>query len=154
MLRIIREILYYKPEGKGTDIGGALDHINSAINRKSVVFLISDFMDGDYNKKIGVTGRRHDLIALRITDQRELRLSDIGLLTVRDAETDRILEIDTSNPRVRKQFEVNIAQIRGETTETFKKKDIDYIDLYTGQDYAGPLVKFFRERAKRVSRGR
>ncbi|MCP4632033.1 MAG: DUF58 domain-containing protein [candidate division Zixibacteria bacterium] len=149
ILRLIREILFYKPEGKGTDIGDALDRLNSALNRRSVVFLISDFMDSGYEKQIGITGKRHDLVALRISDPREMKLSDIGLLMFQDAETGEVIEIDTSSKRIRKQFENNVAGIRNEITQTFKKKDVDYIDLFTGSDYSKPLVDFFRKRAKR-----
>jgi uncharacterized protein (DUF58 family) len=153
ILRIIREILFYKPEGKGTDIAGALDHLNRAVTRKSVVFLLSDFLNGNYEKEIGITGRRHDLVAIRISDPREMRLSDVGILLVEDAETGEMREIDTSSLRVRREFEIRMAAGRGRAAETFKKKDIDYIDLATGTDYAAPLVKFFRERAKRVRWG-
>ncbi|MBD3234513.1 MAG: DUF58 domain-containing protein [candidate division Zixibacteria bacterium] len=150
ILRLIREILYYKPEGRGTDIAAALDHLNSALNRRSVIFLISDFFDSGYDRQIGITGRRHDLVAFRISDPRELNLSDLGILALRDAETGDIVEVDTSNNRIRKEFRDRVVQVRGDTVQTFKKKDVDYIDLFTGSDYTTPLVNFFRSRARRM----
>ena len=154
ILRLIREILFYKPQGKGTDIAGALDHLNKALNRKTVVFLISDFLNEGFDKQIGVTGRRHDLVAIRITDPKELRMTDLGIVTLQDAESGEYLEIDSSNHKLCRQFESNVARVRGATVQTFKKKDIDYIELQNGIDYAAPLVSFFRARAKRIRWGR
>jgi len=154
ILRLIREILFYKPQGKGTDIAGALDHLNKALNRKTVVFLISDFLNEGFDKQIGVTGRRHDLVAIRITDPKELRMTDLGIVTLQDAESGEYLEIDSSNHKLRRQFESNVARVRGATVQTFKKKDIYYIELQHGIDYAAPLVSFFRARAKRIRWGR
>ncbi|MBD3169133.1 MAG: DUF58 domain-containing protein [candidate division Zixibacteria bacterium] len=150
VLRLIREILYFKPEGRATNIGGALDHLNSVVNRRSVVFLLSDFMDENFEKQLGITGRRHDLVAIRITDPRELTLTDVGLMTVRDAETGELAEVDTSSRKVRNQFQLNMTQARAAAVDAFKKMDIDFIDLFTGSDYAEPLVRFFKERAKRA----
>jgi len=101
-----------------------------------------------------VTGRRHDLVAIRITDPKELRMTDLGIVTLQDAESGEYLEIDSSNHKLRRQFESNVARVRGATVQTFKKKDIDYIELQNGIDYAAPLVSFFRARAKRIRWGR
>ncbi len=153
VLRIIREILYYRPEGKGTNITVALEQLNSALTRRSVIFLISDFIDGGYEKPMGIIARKHDLIAVRIADPRELKLSDIGIAVFQDAETGEFVEVDTSNPDIRRQFEITAAKRRSEAVEIFKKKNVDFIDLFTGKDYSEPLVKFFRTRSKRIRWG-
>ena len=103
-LRLIREILYFEPQGRGTQPAVALNYMNQVLHRRSVVFLISDFQTPDFSRELSVTSRRHDLIAIPIIDPREEELPDVGLLTLEDAETGEQIELNTSDRAVREGF--------------------------------------------------
>ena len=149
-LRIIREILFFEPSGRGTDPGIALRHLNHVLHRRAVVFLVSDFQAPDFSKELGVTARRHDLIAIPIVDPREEELPDVGLLTLEDAETGEQLEIDTSNRKTRVAFLKAVDQQTTERLRQFRTKRIDAISLRTDEDYLPALRTFFRTRERRL----
>jgi uncharacterized protein (DUF58 family) len=149
-LRLIREILYFEPKGKGTLPGDALDYLNRVLHRRSVVFLISDFQAPDFEKQLSVTARRHDLIAISIVDPREEELPDAGRLTLEDAETGEQIEIDTSNRRVRTAFAAEVARQTAERLRDFRRKRVDAISLKTDADYVPALRSFFRTRERRL----
>ena len=149
-LRLIREILFFEPKGRGTEVGGALDYLNRVLHRRSVVFLVSDFQAPDFSRQLSVTSRRHDLIAIPIVDPREEELPDVGLVTLEDAETGEQIEFNTSDPRARHAY---IAAAEERTTERlrdFRRKGIDAISLQTDQDYVPALRAFFRNRERRL----
>ncbi len=149
-LRIIREILFFEPKGRGTEPGIALRHLNHVLHRRSVVFLISDFQAPDFSRELGVTARRHDLIAIPIVDPREEELPDVGLVTLEDAETGEQIEIDTSKRAVRKAFFENVDRLTNERLRQFRSKRIDTISLTTDEDYLPALRTFFRTRERRL----
>lgn len=150
ILRLIREILYYEPKGRGTKPAEALNYLNQVLHRRSVVFLISDFQAPDFSRELSVTSRRHDLIAVPIVDPREEELPDVGLLTLEDAETGEQIEIDTSDRNVRKKF-LDAAEERTQARlRDFRKKQVDAISLRTDQDYVPALQTFFRTRERRL----
>jgi len=142
-LRIIREILFFDPVGRGTNPAAALDHLNKIVTRRAVVFFISDFQAEDFSRAIAVTARRHDLIAIRIQDERESILPDIGIITLE-------IEINAADRQVRAQF----AQLAGaqltETMRVLRQNRIDRIDLRTGDDYLPALRSFFKQRERRL----
>src|SRR5882724_7871038 len=149
-LRIIREILFFEPAGRGTDAAAALDHFNRIITRRAVVFLISDFQAGDFSRELAVTAKRHDLIALRIRDERERVLPNIGIITLEDAETGDQIEINAADSNVRRQF-AQLAQAQlTETLRILRQNRIDRIDLRTGDDYLPALRSFFKQRERRM----
>src|SRR5690348_12460594 len=149
-LRIIREILFFEPKGRGTDAAAALDHLNRIITRRAVVFLISDFQAPDFSRALAVTARRHDLIAIRIHDERETILPPIGLITLEDAETGDQIEINAADSRVRAHF-AQLAQSQlAETTRVLRRNRIDRIELRTGDDYLPALRSFFKQRERRL----
>jgi uncharacterized protein (DUF58 family) len=149
-LRIIRELLYFKPGKVSTDITGALDYLSSVMHKKAIVFLVSDFLGTGFEKKMRVIGRRHDLIAVSITDPREVALPDVGLLELEDAETGEIVLIDTGSKAVRGEYE----KYGRERSESLKKllrsMGVDQIDIRTDQDYLKKIMRFFIEREKRI----
>lgn len=149
VLRLIREVLYFKPESKGTDINLALEFLGRIIKRKAIVFLISDFLSGEFEKLIRIANRRHDVIAIRITDPRELELPDVGFLELEDAETGEQILIDTKDPRIRKSFSDRAYRERSILDRTFRSMDLDNIQILTDKPYIEPLMGFFRLRAKR-----
>jgi uncharacterized protein (DUF58 family) len=149
-LRIIREILFFDPIGHGTDAAAALDHLNKIITRRAVVFLISDFQAPDFSRELAVTAKRHDLIAIRIQDERESILPPIGLITLEDAETGDQIEINAADSRVRAQF-AQLAQTQlAETIRVLRRNRIDRIELRTGDEYLPALRSFFKQRERRL----
>ena len=149
-LRLIREILYFEPKGRGTKPAEALQYLNQVLHRRSVVFLISDFQTPDFSRELSVTSRRHDLIAIPIVDPREEELPDVGLLTLEDAETGEQIEIDTSNRATRLGFLKAADESASARLRDFRRKRIDAISLKTDQDYVPALRAFFRTREKRL----
>lgn len=149
VLRIIRELLYHQPRGRGTDIAEALQFLNRITVRKSVCFLISDFLTSQYEGALRIARRRHDLIPIVVTDPRELTLSDVGFLELEDAETGGRTLIDTSSRAVRRQYETETRRRLAERAAMFRRMDTQTVDIRTDQSYVEPLTRFFRQREKR-----
>jgi uncharacterized protein (DUF58 family) len=149
-LRIIREILFFEPKGRGTEPGTALHRLNRVLHRRSVVFLISDFQAPDFSKELGITARRHDLIAIPIVDPREEELPDVGLVTLEDAETGEQIEVDTSDRKVRRHFLQEVRDRADARLREFRRRNIDTISLQTDEDYLPALRSFFRTRERRL----
>jgi len=150
VLRVIRELLYFRPEAKKTNITQALEYLHQVIKRKCVAFLISDFIAANYHKAFEITAKKHDLIAITITDPRELELPDVGLIELEDAETGEEILVDTSDPEVRELFSQLNTRQRSERRKFFRSMKLDFIDVLTNQSYVDELIKFFRMRAKRA----
>lgn len=149
VLRVIRELLAYKPSHNRTNLNEALDYVNKILTRKSVVFMISDFLTEDIRSALSITNRHHDLVAVTISDPGELSLPKAGILEFEDAETGEIVTIDTGSPRIRKLFEsLSKEQVRSRE-ELFRSLNVDHVNLSTSEDYTKKLIAFFRERAKR-----
>ena len=149
-LRIIREILFFDPVGRGTNPAAALDHLNKIVTRRAVVFFISDFQAEDFSRALAVTARRHDLIAIRIQDERESVLPPVGIITLEDAETGDQIEINAADSNVRRQF-AQLAQAQlTETIRVLRQNRIDRIELRTGDDYLPALRSFFKQRERRM----
>jgi uncharacterized protein (DUF58 family) len=149
VLRIIREVLSFEPEGKTTNIKGALEYFNNAIKKRSIVFLLSDFMDSGYEKILRIIGRKHDLIGLVINDERENMLPGIGLVKFTDAETGEERWLDTSNKSVQKKLAEYRFEMKAKRKSLFLSSRLDSVEISTGQSYIPPLVQFFRLREKR-----
>lgn len=148
VLRVIREILYFKPQGTKTNMAAAVEHVNRILKRKSIVFVISDFIDSGFESALSVASRKHDLIAVTIGDEREEMLSDSGVIVLEDAETGEICLVDTSSRKVRRNYWNAVQKRQKELDVYFKRAGIDCIDLKTGQNYDEELVRFFRKRMK------
>jgi len=150
-LRVIRELLAFEPCGRGTNIAAALEHLNRAMRRKAVVFLISDFLDfaSRYDTPLRIATRRHDLILVNVADQREFTIPPVGLLELLDNETERRLVVDTRSARWRKRYAHMIAKAHAERERFLRQSRIDCIHIRTGQPYVDDLIKFFRKREVR-----
>ncbi len=153
VLRLIRELLVFEP-GKirkktGTDIALALDYLGRVLHKRGVVFLVSDFLDQNFEKPLRVLARRHDLIAVKVSDPRELALPDVGLLEIQDAETGEIVVIDTGSKTVRSRYTHLAEEKNRALSDLFQSTGIDQIQLLTDRDYVLDLVKFFRKRMKK-----
>ncbi|MFV1975062.1 MAG: DUF58 domain-containing protein [Candidatus Scalindua sp.] len=150
VLRIIREALYYEPEGKGTDISGALEYLNRVTNRSTISFIVSDFYDSDYKKPLSIANKRHDIVAVSITDPREIELPNIGIIRLEDAETGKGFLVDTSSSTVRKDYYINAQKIFNDRQRLLQSINVDHIEIKTDMPYARELYKFFRMRERRI----
>ncbi len=149
VLRVVRELLYHQPRGKGTSLKTALDFLLHIAKRRSVVFLLSDFMDDGYWSSLKIANRKHDIIGLQMNDPFELAIPDIGLVKVHDPETEESTWIDTSSVTERKRFEESVRDER----DTFKREcdriGFDLIHISTDKDYIEPIMTYFKRREKR-----
>lgn len=160
ILRLIREILFFQPKGRKTDLVTALDFVNRVTKRKCVAFLISDFcLPGDFEDglsllqpKLQVTNRRHDLISMIISDPREFELPDVGWLTLEDAESGAQVELDTSDPAVRRGYKEVAAARAKSLHRAIRSAGVDLLDLSTDTSYIPPLMNFFGKRQRRIRR--
>ena len=150
-LRIIREILFFEPAGRGTAPALALDYLNKVVTRRSVVFFISDFQTGDFSRSLSVSGRRHDFIAVHVEDERERTIPNIGILTLEDAETGEQIEINTADRATRARFAYLAEEQETELKRTLRRNNIDSISLRTGDDYLPALRSFFKQRERRLA---
>ena len=150
-LRIIREILFFEPQGRGTEPALALDYLNNLVTRRAVVFFISDFQAPDFSKALAVTARRHDFIAIRVEDEREKVFPNIGLITLEDAETGEQIEINTANRTTRTRLSDTAHRHDAELSRVLRRNNVDSITLRTGEDYLPALRAFFKQRERRMA---
>ncbi len=158
ILRVIRDILFYEPKGKGTEHKSALDYLNRVQRRKCVVFLISDFLDNDSPltepdaalfTTLSLTHQRHDLISIALSDPRENELPEVGLITLEDAETGETVEIDTGSRAVRERYAAHAKKRRAAFQSGMRKKGLDWIEARTDEAYLPALRQLFARRASR-----
>ncbi|MEA1980325.1 MAG: DUF58 domain-containing protein [candidate division Zixibacteria bacterium] len=149
VLRLIREILYFRPKGTGTDISGAMEYFSKVIKRKSVVFLISDFLSDGFFKPMQIANNKHDVIAVKITDPREMSFDDIGMIELEDAETGEVFLIDTGSKKFRKEFSAKANENNMSLKKGFQLINLDFINIRTDRSYILPLINFFKMREKR-----
>ena len=149
VLRVIREILYYKPRQKGTNLVSALDYLNRVLRRTAVVFLISDFLDQGYEKALKILSRRHDVIGIHLIDRLEKSLPKAGLLWLRDPETGMRKLIDSSSGRVRRFYENAMKNRQEAVAAMFKSLKIDRVEIPTDGDYVDPIIRLFKVRERR-----
>lgn len=150
-LRLIREILFFKPQGRGTEPALALDYLNNIVTRRAVVFFISDFQAPDFSRALAVSGRRHDFIAIHIRDERERVMPNIGIITLEDAETDEQIVINTADRGTRVRFTDLASEHETDLARTLRRNNIDAIALQTGRDYLPALRSFFKQRERRLA---
>jgi uncharacterized protein (DUF58 family) len=149
ILRIIRELIDFKPDNRETDISEALRYLTNAIKKRCSAFIISDFMDEGFEDAIKIANRKHDLIAIRIYDEREHHLPNIGLVKLKNAETGKQMWVDTSSERIRHEFKINALRKEEQLNEIFLKSGVDATKVKTDQDYVKPLINLFKKRESR-----
>ncbi|MEE8577097.1 MAG: DUF58 domain-containing protein [candidate division Zixibacteria bacterium] len=149
VLRLIREVLAFQPEGIGTDISGALEYFSKVIKRKSVAFLISDFLSEDYRKPLQIANNKHDMIAMKISDPREMEFENVGLLELEDAETGEVFLVDTASRQFRNEFAARAREDLTSIKRDFQLVNVDFINIQTDRSYIVPLINFFKMREKR-----
>jgi uncharacterized protein (DUF58 family) len=149
VLRVLRELLFHRPEGRGTDVAGALEYLTHVQRKKAVTFLVSDFRDEGFERALAVAGRRHDVVAVRLGDRRERELPPLGHLELEDPETGRRVVVNTSSEDFRKAFRERVANRRAAVDRALRRGKVDVIDIETGTPYVRALMRFFQERASR-----
>ncbi len=152
ILRVIREVLYTRPEHPGTDIAQALDYLNRLLTRRCIVFIISDFLSSDYAKQLKVASKRHDVVAVTITDPRELDLPPVGLIELEDAESGEEVLVDTSDAAWRRAYREHNEAIRNDRDQAFRVTGVDAIHIRTDRPYIDPLLQFFKLRERKFAR--
>ncbi|MCK9615647.1 MAG: DUF58 domain-containing protein [Candidatus Omnitrophica bacterium] len=150
VLRIIREALYFNPQGRKTDIPAALEYLNKMCKRSTVTFIVSDFYDANFEKPLSIANKRHDLVSITITDPKELDLPNIGMAQFDDPETGKTFNLDTSNEALRRNFRENALRITSERKKTFDRLGVDNVDIRCDIPYNRTLFKFFRMRERRL----
>jgi uncharacterized protein (DUF58 family) len=149
ILRILRELITFEPRRSGTDIRAALEYVNHVMKKRAIVFLISDFIDRGYDKAMRVVGRKHDLTAVHLVDPREYQIPDVGLIRIHDAESGEPMWVDTSSPRVRREWESRFRTWQASAKSECQRSRVDYLPLSTDKEYIRALVEFFKRREQR-----
>ena len=149
VLRVIRELLYHQPKGKGTNIAQALRYLDQVTVRRTVCFLVSDFQAADYDRELRIAKRRHDLIPVSITDPREIELPNVGFVELYDPETGDTVVVDTSSRRLREQYSRQGHEMMSDRRQMFRRINTDPIDIRTDRSIVEPLTRYFRRRERR-----
>jgi uncharacterized protein (DUF58 family) len=149
-LRLMRDILAFEPKGRGTDIAGATEYLNKMLAHKAIIFLVSDFLGSGIERPLKLLAQRHDVVAVPVEDPSERQLPDIGLVRLVDPETGDTLDVDTSDPAVRAQFDLQVTDESNGRRRLLRRLAIDEIPVRTDQPIMDPLLRFFRQREMRI----
>jgi uncharacterized protein (DUF58 family) len=153
MLRLIRDLLAYRPAGSATNIGTATEYLGKMMKHRAIIFLLSDFQGGDMERPIKLLAQRHDVVAVTVEDPHERTLPDIGLARFLDPETGETVDVDTSDRQVREAYELAVAEEGDRRRRRFRRLGIDEINIRTDTGYVEPLLRFFRLREQRGRHG-
>ena len=149
VLRLIRELYTTKPTGRGTSIASALSYINRLLDRKAIVVLASDFQDDNFDKQLKITNQKHDLVSIIVNDEHEETLPNLGIIPLRDSESNQEILIDTSSKKVRDAYYKKRVLRKKELSDKLLKMKIDSVEVNTNQSYVRPLMNFFLRRVNR-----
>lgn len=149
VLRVIREVLDHEPEHQGTSINTALEFMSRVIRKRSVTFMISDFLDKDYEKSMKQASRKHDMLSFHLQDPWEIELPNLGLIQIHDGETGETSLVNTGNASLRKTYEAKSKERFDQLKNFFKSSGLDYLPVRTDVPYVDSLIGFFRKRAAR-----
>jgi len=152
VLRVIRDLLYFEPKGKGTNLANACEYLNRITRKRAVVFILSDFMDSKFDKPLRVAAKKHDLISIFISDPRESELPSVGLVELQDAETGRKILLDTGDRDAMAAYRESVEAQRTAQHAALSSMGVDLIDIRTDVPYDKPLIRFFERRGRRLRR--
>lgn len=147
-LYIVRELLSKQPKGKGTAVSSALRYFNNSTKQKSIAFILSDFLDANYEDALRIAAKKHDIVGIKIYDKMDMELPDAGMLQVQDAESGATKWIDSSSAFVRQSYQEEFFRVTEYSTQVFKKAGSDLLHIRTGDDYVRVLQRFFLSRNK------
>jgi len=150
VLRVIRELLYFKPKKKGTNLSAALKYLDQVTTRRTVTFLISDFLTEGFDQDLRVANKRHDMVAITVVDPREKEIPEIGLLEMEDYESGERVVLDTSSRQFQERFPPQQREFLEDLSRRFRSMKVDSVVIETGESYITPLIKFFRMRERRL----
>lgn len=152
VLRVIRELLAFEPKNRGTDIKMALETVNQLLKRRSIIFLVSDFLAEaeSYRQALAITNKRHDLVAVDLHDPLEKGIKNVGLIALEDPETGDIAWVDTGSRTWQKAYRQRLNKAENNKQRAFLQASVDRIDIGTDEDYTIPLTSFFKERSRRI----
>jgi uncharacterized protein (DUF58 family) len=151
VLRVVREVLWAQPQSRGTDIGAAMEYLTGVQKRRATVFLLSDFLTGDFTRPLRAAARRHDIIAIRVREPIDQALPDAGIVRLADAETGQPIDVDTSSRAVRDAYAAHVRDLDDDRRHLFGSLGIDEIAVTVGEDYVPALLRFFKRRAVAVA---
>lgn len=146
ILRIIRELINFEPQGTQTNISGALKYFTQVIKKKSIAFILSDFIDTDFSDALKIASRKHDVVALKVKDKAELELPNIGLAKFQDLETGQVKWVNTSSKAVRENYRIKNEAAEDAIRQIFRKSKTDFTEILTDEDYIKPLMNLFKKR--------
>ena len=146
ILRIIRELIDFQPKSKGTDIAKAIKYLTGIIKKRCITFILSDFLDTKFENELKIASRKHDVVGIRIFDEKESQLPDAGIIRLLDAESGKVMWANTSNKNVRKKYEEWSQEEMKKLSNVFKKSGVDYVNISTNENYVKPLMNFFKSR--------
>ena len=150
VMRVVTEILNARPTSTGTDLVCALDLLGHVTRRRCVAFVLSDFIADGYQRALRVAARRHDVIPVEVSDPNEILLPDLGIALFEDLESGDVVEIDTSNPKVRQRYQLALSKSRAERHQFFRRMRLDHVGISTDRPYVAPIVELFQRRQKRA----
>ena len=149
ILRIIRQILSFKPQNKKTNISQAIEYFNNVMKKRCICFILSDYISSSFEKPLRVASKKHDVVALKVRDKREKTIPNIGIVPFKDSETEKVILLDTSSKLVRETFQKKQKEKQSEIEKLFPRCGVDLININTGEDYVKPLINFFKNRDRR-----
>ena len=149
ILRIIRQILSFKPQNKKTNISQAIEYFNNVMKKRCICFILSDYISSSFEKPLRVASKKHDVVALKVSDKREKTIPNIGIVPFKDSETEKVILLDTSSKLVRQTFQKKQKEKQSEIEKLFPRCGVDLININTGEDYVKPLINFFKSRDRR-----
>lgn len=147
--RVIREILGFKPEGTGTHIGGALEYLQRVVHHRSICFLVSDFIDQDFDRPLRIAKQRHDVVAVHVSDPWEHDFLPIGFIEIEDAEAGTVVSVNSKSKSFRQQLKQQVVLKENARRELFKRMDTDLVEIKTDQPILDPIQLFLRKRARK-----
>jgi uncharacterized protein (DUF58 family) len=148
IFRILRDLYYFKPKSRGTNIRVALEYAQCVLRKRSTVFVFSDFVDQNYDSVLRRFGKKHEVVAVVIEDQSENKIPDIGIVDLEDAETGEVVTVDTSSPLFQREYQAQWSQVRSQRDDVLKKAQVAKVEVFANQDIVDPLIKFFKTRNK------
>ncbi len=151
-LQILRDILFFQPEGKKTNLKQAIDYISRVNKKRSIIFVISDFLDDNYWDSLKILASKHDVLALQIIDRAETELPDAGIIPFIDPETNEMFTVNTSNKKIRDRYNLSNKMLMSKIRKGFKENRVEALELHTDQPYVLELQKFFKKRIKQKAR--
>ena len=149
ILRIIRQILSFKPQNKKTNISQAIEYFNNVMKKRCICFILSDYISSTFEKPLRIASKKHDIVALKVSDKREKTIPNIGIVPFKDSETEKVILLDTSSKLVRETFQKKQKEKQSEIEKLFPRCGVDLININTGEDYVKPLINFFKNRDRR-----